>query len=375
MQAPVSSPALAVPRSLIPTGVEPIRSEVVDIYPLTNITAFNTTRRDLQMPAAIDATESQRYLGALVAERDFLIQRLKKIVPELPVSGGVEAVHKSFIDNGLAKIGLRSISLAGSVLSGDHCLVPHPAYSLYSESPNPLLREFGANVGAALMLITADGKLLVQHRKPENRVYGDVPGASIAGLVDAPKGSLDRLDMLKVARDVLLAEGREEVGFAPGVTEEFKLTALQVDKKALHHELTFFSRTSRRSDEIADAALRNKHINNPAAFSEHIVFLDATPQVVERLLTEVRTPFPMTHAGPLLMLGYELMRETHPQDASAWLTRVKSAMDENYRVIDSLSEGGKYSPGKTATAQCLPSFRDELVRLFPGGHRYVECGK
>ena len=374
--SPVSlSPSITIPRSLVPQGAEVIRSSVVDIYPMSGITAFNTTRRDPQLPVAMGREESAIYLEKLVAERDFLVTRLRKNIPELPLSGGVEAVHQFFIDHGLAKLGLRNITLQGGVLSAEHCLVTHPAYSLYSESSNPLLREFGANLGAALILTTSDGKLLIQHRKPENRVYGDVPGASIAGLVDAPKGPLDRLDMLQVGQSVMLAEGREEVGFAPDVTEEFTFTGLHIDKAALHHEMTFTSRTSRTSDEIATAALANQHKNDPAAFSENIVFLDSTPQVVARLLTDIRTPFPMTHAGPLLMLGYQLMKDTKPVEASSWLHSAIAAMDENYRVIDTLSADGRYSPGKSATAQGLPSFKDELQRVFRGEHRYVECGK
>jgi hypothetical protein len=375
MPAVSANPTIEVPRPLIPQGPKVISSSVVDIYPLQGVTDFQTTRRDLPMPAAFDAAESARYMTKLVSERDFLVNRLGKTVAELPVNAGVEAVHKFFIDNGLAKLGLRHLSLNGNSLTGEHCLVPHPAYALYGTSSNQSLRAFGANLGAALMLTTSDGKLLLQHRKPENRVYGDVPGASIAGLVDAPSNASGKLDILEVGKQVLLAEGREEVGFAPDVTEDFELTTLQIDKVALHHEITFASRTCLTSDEITRGALANRHKNTAAAFSEHIVFLDATPQVVERLLTEVLTPFPMTHSGPLLMLGYDLAKKVGLENPDTWLLRVKQAMDENYALIDGLSDGGKYSPDKCATMQGLPSFRDELQRVFKGEHSYVECGK
>lgn len=369
------STAYEIPRSLVPSGPSVIKSTVVDIFPLTKVNSFLSSERNLEIPAAMDAGEKQKYLQKLIDERDFLTKKLKKDVPELPLEGGVEAVHKFFIDRGLAKLGLRNITHSGDKITADHCLIPHPAYSLYSEHSNPRLREFGANLGAALMLITSDGKLLLQHRKPENRVYGDVPGASIAGLVDAPKGIISSLDILAVVKDHILSESKEEVGFAPSVTESFELTSLQIDKVALHHELTFFSKTSRTADEIAAAALKNKHLNDPAAFNEHIVFLDATVPVIEKLLTEVLTPFPMTHAGPLLMLGYRLMQETQNAFAESWLTNVKNAMDENYLRIDGLSDDHKYTPSKSATAQGLPSFKDELQRLFRDEHRYVDCGK
>ena len=345
------STAYEIPRSLVPSGPSVIKSTVVDIFPLTKVNSFLSSERNLEIPAAMDAGEKQKYLQKLIDERDFLTKKLKKDIPELPLDGGVEAVHKFFIDRGLAKLGLRNITHSGDKITADHCLIPHPAYSLYSEHSNPRLREFGANLGAALMLITSDGKLLLQHRKPENRVYGDVPGASIAGLVDAPKGIISSLDILAVVKDHILSE------------------------VALHHELTFFSKTSRTADEIAAAALKNKHLNDPAAFNEHIVFLDATVPVIEKLLTEVLTPFPMTHAGPLLMLGYRLMQETQNAFAESWLTNVKNAMDENYLRIDGLSDDHKYTPSKSATAQGLPSFKDELQRLFRDEHRYVDCGK
>jgi hypothetical protein len=364
------SPNIEVPRSLMPSGIEVIQSDVVDIYPLSNVTSFHTTRIDLAIPAAMGAAEEAQYLGALRREHDFIVKRLGKNLPPMPNTDDIETNHRFFVERGLAKLGLRNVCLQGNALTGEHCLVPHPAYSQFSESQNPRLREFGANLGAAVILVTADRKLIIQHRNPANRVYGDVPGASVAGLVDA---SLDtRIDILSEMQVFLLGEGSEEIGLAPSVTESFVLNSMQIDKKALHNELTFRSRATLTGDEIADNALRNQHKDNAASFRENIVIIDATPRNVELLLTEVGSPFPMTHAGPVLMLGRELTAEAGANERD-WLMRVKAGMDENYARIDARSSNGRYSPGTSATAQGLPSFRDELQRVFPGQYRYVAC--
>ena len=255
-------------------------------------------------------------------------------------------------------------------------MVPHPAYACFGESQNQRLREFGANLGANLILVTSDGKLMLQHRKAENKVYGDVPGASIAGLVDVLKsGEIKTLNFLQVLKDHLFAEGDEEVGLAESVLQEFRLTSYQVDKVALHGELTGVITTSRSMAEIEAGALKNKRTNDPAAFRENIAFLDANPRVIQRLLTEVKSPFPPTHAGPLLMFGYQLMRVENSGTAEAWLHNVAQDMDANFRNIDKMADCGKYTPSKSATAQGLPSFPGELDRLFKDEYHYVACGK
>jgi hypothetical protein len=314
--------------------------------------------------------ETAQYRKALRAEREFLVNRLGKDLPPLPDTDDIEVIHQFFVERGLAKLGLRNISVRGGVITGEHCLVPHPAYSQFSESPNPRLREFGAILGAAVILVTADDKLIIQHRSPANRVYGDVPGASVAGLVDA---SLDSsVNILAEMQVHLLHEGLEEIGLDPSVTESFELTAIQIDKVALHHELTFSSQLRLTGKEIQEHAERNRHKDDAVSFRENVVLLDADPRTIEKLLTEVGSPFPMTHAGPILMLGQRLIAQ-EGGNSQEWLERVKKGMDENYARIDAGSSSGKYSPGISATEQGLPSFKKELERVFPGTHIYVPC--
>jgi hypothetical protein len=364
-----------IARSLVPVNADVIQSDVVDIYPVSQVETFLTSPESAELPLMSDADQT-RYLDALVGEREFLVNRLGKRVPELPEGATAESAHRFFTEHGIGKLGLRNIEISGSQITADHLIVPHPAYACFSEDKNQRLREFGSVLGAAVVLVTADDKLIIQHRNPKNRVYGDVPGASIAGLVDATPEVTEPIDLLPLIQRHILSEGQEEIGLSSSVTDSFELTSIQIDKIALHHELTFSSKTSLTSNEIILNAIQNSHRDDAASFRENIVVLDATPLVIERLLTENKSPFPMTHAGPILMLGHRLMqRSPDPLETAAqWLERVKHAMDQNYRAIDALSTDGRYTPAKSATEQGLPSFRQEVERLFSGDSSYyVEC--
>lgn len=366
-------PSQEVSRALVPQGPDVIPSDLVDIYILPPITSFTTLHAPNPLPIAMGLEEQAAYLGALRSERDFLVNRVNKTIAEIPAEADCETVHQYFTDQSIGKLGIRNIALQGNILTAQHMVVPHPAYAMFSESSNPQLREFGANLGAALILVTADQKLIIQHRNPANRNYGDVPGASVAGFMDADHGTSPHLNLLAEAMDHLIKEGQEEIGLAPSVTDSFQLTSIQVDKLSLHHELAFFSRTSLASDSLIENALRNRHRDDAVSFRENMAVLDATPQMIERLLTEVHSPFPRTHAGALLMLGLRLASEESSTTGYRWLERVIQRMEANYRHIDMLCDSGAYTSGRTATDQGLPSLRRELADKFPGEHQYVEC--
>lgn len=167
---------------------------------------------------------------------------------------------------------------------------------------------------------------------------------------------------MEEARNQLLNESKEEIGLTHSKAELIP-TSLQIDKLSVHHELTFIAKTKLSSDEIAINARQSRE-GNEVSFPENIAILEATPEVIELLLTDVRTPFSPTHAGALLMAGYHLVQQAESQSkANEWLVRVSKEMDRNYRSIDKIA-GGSYKPDISAEEQGLPSFQDELKRLF-----------
>lgn len=353
-------------------GAAAIRSSVVDIYPLSAQTSIKTFKIDPSIPGSMGLKEEADYLNALRDERNFQF-RLDNSLPELPESDDITANHQFFVERGLGHLGVRDLVFDGCQITGSHCVVPHPAYSTFNQHKHMELRTFGANLGVAGILVTQDNKLIIQHRSPSNRVYGDVPGASVAGLVSAKGFEVsEQLDLTKVAVIHLLSEGQEEIGLSPSVNESIQLTGFLVDKIALHNELTFSIRTQLTAETIAENALKNRQAQNGANFKENIVVFDATSYVIERLLTEIHSPFPTTHAGPLLMLGQELAYR-EGKDGAAWLQDIKKRMDKNYARVDSMCQGKKYNPNKNSISQGLPSFKAELDRLFKDEHSYYAC--
>jgi hypothetical protein len=109
-----------------------------------------------------------------------------------------DTVRQGYMNRG-KKIGFRAISLAeGNVLSADVQIVPFPVYDLFANSEtSEELQDFSSASGVAMVLRTSDDRFVIQHRAVEkqkiyesgrtrgNASYTDIPGASVAGMVDA----------------------------------------------------------------------------------------------------------------------------------------------------------------------------------------------
>lgn len=368
--------AIEISPSLKPP-LEGIHSRVVDIYPIGDIKELRAVYSNPNIPHQATKQELADYVQELHNEKKF---REKKCLPapsDLPADNDPWNTHMAFVDPGYTKLGLRNFRLSqdGTSIECEYCGVPMPAYFLFGQHKNPEIRAFGANTGACMTLVTSDGMLLIQDRSPENRKYGGVPGASVAGLIDFPEANGQPIDIIKVGTDQLITEGQEEIGLAPSVTRKVQFTGLETDKVELHTELTYAIYTDLDSGKIKSNALKNREDRDAVSFRENICFIKADPQSIEKLLTQVKCPLPMTHAGAFLMLGYELQKLERIQFESpeGWLRRVQMEMDANYAEIDRMSTLGKYDPKVTAAGQGLPSFRSELDRVFGVHFDYVEC--
>ncbi len=370
-------PRIAI--DLKPRGLEQISSDAVEIFPVPRGVSLISTFMEQPVPRALSGEYAHRLLSELPRERDFLAREAKSIVPEYPHEADLITALKFFSKNGLATLlGLRDIRLVGNELAAKHFSQLHPIYRMFSQERNSELQVYASPVGTNALVRTADEKFIFQDRNPQNRVYGGVPGASFAGLMDARLvPNQGRVDIFDAAKRQLKEEGREEIGFELSSTDQFEVVALAIDRRAVHHEIIMLLRTALTAEEVVQNAAKATGNSSGSRLRENFVILDASPEAIQILLTESRTPFPSTHAASLLMAGHALVQENTGAfvEAQRWLTDIIPLMDANYSVIDHICSSGRYDPLIPPEAQGLPGFKAELSRIFElGSYQYVNCG-
>ena len=332
-------------------------------------------------------------------------------------------IRNSYIGRG-KKIGLRAVELAGdNTLTADVQLVPYPVYNALSDpSASPEVEKLSAATGVAMVVETSDHRLVIQHRGVKkqkitepgmtrgNGTYADIPGASVAGMVDATlsmdsdrqPGTPDPVDTDFLKANILKETG-EELGVAPNNVEGLRIVGLAQDHYKPHDEVLFLATLGLTADELREASRtsnRNKNLAD-ADFEEKFFDIEASPRAIETLLTEVKCPLPPTHAAAMVAAGYSMVvRESGADAAHAWRQRMQEEVRRNYEDIDATVatyydtypemldhvperywsqkpptrslEG--YSPAYTPEEQGLPTLQDEMVRvgLMPETRREVE---
>lgn len=166
---------------------------------------------------------------------------------------------------------------------------------------------------------------------------------------------------------------------------------MYIDEFLLLGELNL---TSSELEERALSAPRSKRKEGDFHFEEKFVFIDATPDAIKKLLTEVKNPLPPTHLAAFVAAGYTLIldegrgkegynREANLKKAEEWKKEVEEGVRRNYseinrmvkentlrkngitnpenitRLIDSVPG---YDPKIPATQQGLPEMLSELYR-------------
>lgn len=320
-------------------------------------------------------------------------------------------IRDSYIGRG-KKIGLRAVELTnGNTLAADVQLVPYPVYNLLADpGATPEVEKLSSAAGVAMIVETSDHRLVVQHRGVKkqritepgvtrgNGSYADIPGASVAGMIDASlsmntervPGTPDPVDTDFLKANILKEAG-EELGVAPSDIDGLRIVGLAQDHIKPHDEVLFLGTLRLTADELRRASResnRNKNLAD-ADFEEKFFDIEASPQALETFLTEVRCPLPPTHAAALVAAGYSMVvRESGSEAAHAWRTRMQEEIRRNYEEIDAaVAEyyqkypdmlthvperywGQKpptrnlegYSPAYTPEEQGLPTFEDEMVR-------------
>jgi hypothetical protein len=327
----------------------------------------------------------------------------------------IEKLRTSFLEERAAyqnrgqKIGLRAIRQAGNRIQVDAQLVPFPIYNLLATPDNTTeILNLSAATGVAAIVRTADSRLIIQHRAVEkihpdgsktrgNASYADIPGASVAGMLDASltqpdrkPGTPDPIDTQTI-KDALLKEAGEELGLAPKDLADLRIVGLAHDNVKPHDELLLLADARLTSEELIEVSRnssRNKNLGD-ADFDEKFISIEASPAAIATLLTEVRCPLPPTHAAALVAAGYALTLEKDgSRAADAWKQAVESKTLHNYQLMnemvaayykhrpDALSQTpqrflGKpvpprdpvaYAPAYTPQEQGLPAFDEEMLR-------------
>lgn len=334
-------------------------------------------------------------------------------------------VRNEYIGKG-KKIGLRAIKLVGeNRLEADVQLVSFPVYNLLSVPDNsPELERLSRATGVAMVVETSDHHLVVQHRGVKkqkitepgmsrgNATYADIPGASVAGMVDASlnmdgdrqPGTPDQVDT-ETLKGNILKEAGEELGVAPDDIEGLRIVGLAEDHYKPHDEVLFLSTlklTAAELRETSRTSKRNKGLAD-ADFEEKFFTIEGSPDAIETFLTEVKCPLPPTHAAAMVAAGYSLvLREQGREAAHTWRERMQAEVRRNYQEIDEMVAGhyerypdvlsqiperywnqevparnkNGYSPAYTPEEQGLPTFEDEMVRvgLMPETRRHAEEG-
>lgn len=247
---------------------------------------------------------------------------------------------------------------------------------------NASIREgLGSQLAVAMILTTteSDGtsRMILQHRGSDNRTYKDMLGASAAGYVEQKVNSLNEQNTgtlkdvdTNFIQSMAAREMEEEVGIDPEYLTRVEVTGIAQDLKRVHYEALLLGRVSVSAVEVERLAAEKKSVKREAFdFSEDFFVIDASPEAISTLLTEVRSPIPPTHVAAFVAAGRLMILEREGQDAAInWTKNIQDGIKENNDEIDKIVEeatGGKeigYNPRLSPRDQGLPDVVEALVQ-------------
>lgn len=344
-----------------------------------------------------------------------LANKTMETIHSIQRSEGYKNQREALKENGLGKkIGFRDIHIDPdnpNRLVASAQFVPFYMYNRFATPANreKSLGHLSEAAGVAMALVTADRRLIIQHRavahrdldtskmKPGNASYNAIPGASMAGMIDATARSTARKPGAPdtVTTDSLTAlitrEAGEELGLHPDQLSSARIVGLAHDNIKPHDEVLFLAETSLTADEVRQESVhssRNKNLPE-ADLAEKFLEFPATPEAIFTLLSEVKCPLPPTHAAAFVACGFMMVLEQTGSrvEAESWASQLEAAVQNNYLAMDSLVQSYYqshpealqlvpermwskpmernplgYSPHFTPSEQGLPELEDELVR-------------
>lgn len=301
------------------------------------------------------------------------------------------------------KVGVRNIRQEGRTLTIDTRPISYPLYAIGANPENsPETLDLSAVTGSAAILVTADNKIILQHRSAKNSPYGDMPGASFAGMVDGTMADEDDKNQdpgtlkpitTETINESSKTESLQEIALGDEDFIEFRIVGQARDHVREHDEFLILTKTSLTAKEVAERAANAPRSRSAKKLDEHgdfhfeenFITIDATPNAIATLLTEVKCPLPPTHAAAFVAAGYNLVLEQSDlRAADAWKDRMQIGVKKNYEEMNRMvadyyekfpselekNKSGKprrnpvgYEPYYTPQEQGLPPLGPELIRV------------
>ncbi len=359
-------------------------------------------RRTPDQPLPLNTTEKELLRDNLKgnpekgigSEIDFVKNQAKKTAGKEDREPSTQDYTDKFAPN----VGIRNIyeeKVAGrDVLHVDTKPV---TFKLYSElitreqAGREDLMGLGESTGTAAAIFTKDGKLILQYRGKGNRAYGNIPGASAAGMLKGKFNREQETDENGKVRNVnrgILTDVNPLANINTEISEELQvdpkdadiiLVGIAHDEIKPHSEFMYIATLDKTSDELAEKGLIPDDMEGHD-FKERYFTIDGTPEAIRTLLTKVKCPLPSTHSAAFFMAGYMKVGEQDGDKAAEeWARQValeiKSNAEEIDRfVIENHDNFPSQAPGKPERSkigydplylpeeQGLPSLLDELVR-------------
>lgn len=320
--------------------------------------------------------------------RESLETLQQRVLSRTLTNGQPEVLDESHItrDHGLLRlqpgfrplVGLRNIEQQGNTLLVDTKPVTYRSYfSLSSPTESQESLEVANPTGTACILFTTedDGsrKIILQYRSPYdettrkgNRLYGGIPGASIAGMLDGQLDPANRGKLIPLTTDSVkannLQELEEEFGLDPHDIFNVKLTGIAEDKIRIHKEAMLTAKTHLSANTFAEKVAQRNGNDTEFHFAEQFLVIDGTPEAVATLLTQVKVPLPPTHTAAFFAAGYALVLERDGvEKAEAWKQKIQQGMEKNYRNIN--ARATTFWHNKIQTAENPQKLLEQLANV------------
>lgn len=343
------------------------------------ITATSYTRKDALTP------ELRRGIHQGNTEE---VAFQNKLNEQAALKGQRREVHPLQSPDFKIKVGISNIRTIGNQLLFD---TRPSTFVMYNDEvnvgltkpENQAMREnLGGVLGVAMIIMTTEpdgtSKMIVQHRKPppKNRTYGDIIGASAAGLADQAldtgvnRGKLKPIDN-DFAKHRVEEEMEEEVGIDPHFITQIDITGIAEDMKKSHYEILLMGKVGLSAAEIQTLSQQKEEVDRKEFdFSEKYFVLDGSPEAIKTLLTQSKNPIPPTHMAAFVAAGRILVAQRDGEEvARQWTKDVEEAARQNTQDIDRIvreatdGQQSGYNPKLTPTEQGLPSVQSEIERL------------
>lgn len=315
--------------------------------------------------------------------------------PTIPSDIGFPLTGKDFN----TFVAIRDYNIQGNTVELDTFPVTFPTYFQLSVEQDPTRSlEIAGLLGNAMILFTADGKMVVQHRSSRNRAYGDMIGASAAGNMDAEfysqaeRQGPDQPDLRakikpltqESMKEHMLTELFQEDKVSPKQLSDLTFIGFGKDNRKPHYEAMWLAESTLTASEIvANAAVVKTGLEQSERhFDEKFFVLDGTPETILKLLTESMSPIPPTHMATFIATLHHLTERAQGkpaadrllQDLQPIMQTHLAAIDAQVRTFyaehpDKLPAKYKqqpptgYDPDFLPQQQGLPTVHAELERL------------